>query len=192
MRELAERARSSFRDQFWNQDAGCLFDVVNGTDRDASIRPNQIFAVSLAHSMLEDDRAANVVKVVERELLTPVGLRSLSPRDPNYRPRYEGGVVSRDSAYHQGTVWPWLIGPFITAYVKVNGRTDTARKQAGEWLAGLRDHLQTAGLGQISEIADGDPPHRPAGCIAQAWSVAEALRASVEDVFQPITVSTAT
>ena len=106
--------------------------------------------------MLDEGRAREVVAVVERELLTPIGLRSLSPRDPQYKPRYEGGVLSRDSAYHQGTVWPWLIGPFITAYVKVNGRTDQARQQASQWLDGLRAHLATAGLGQSIE-----PPGPP-------------------------------
>jgi glycogen debranching enzyme len=119
--------------------------------------------------MLVDDRAKQVVAVVERELLTPFGLRSLSPRDPQYRGRYEGDVVSRDSAYHQGTVWPWLMGPFITASMKVN-------RHAGQWLEGFR------GLGQVPEVFDGDAPHRPGGCFAQAWSVAELLRAAVEDV----------
>lgn len=182
-RELANRARESFNSQFWNQEMGCLYDVVNGVERDASIRPNQIFAVSLAHSMLMEDRARQVVAVVERELLTPLGLRSLAPGDPKYRGRYEGDVLNRDSAYHQGTVWPWLMGPFITAYLKVNGRTERARKQAERWLGGFREHLNVAGLGQVSEVADGDAPHRPGGCIAQAWSVAELLRAAVEDVF---------
>jgi predicted glycogen debranching enzyme len=183
VRELADRARESFNKQFWNEQAGCLYDVVNGAERDGSIRPNQIFAVSLAHSMLTEDRARQVMGVVERELLTPVGLRSLAPGDPRYRGRYEGGVVSRDSAYHQGTVWPWLMGPFITAYLKLNGRTERTREQAEQWLDGYREHLSVAGLGQVSEVADGDAPHRPGGCIAQAWSVAELLRAAVEDVY---------
>ncbi len=181
-REMADRARHSFNRQFWNAAAGCLYDVVDGEDRDTSIRPNQIFAVSLPNSMLGNGRARQVVDVVKRELLTPLGLRSLSPGDPRYRPRYEGGVMSRDSAYHQGTVWPWLMGPFITAYVKV-GTDEGAREQAGRWLDGFREHLREAGLGQVSEVADGDPPHRPGGCIAQAWSVAELLRAAVEDVY---------
>ncbi len=182
-REIAGRARESFNSRFWNKTAGCLYDVVNGDDRDGSVRPNQIFAVSLANTMLEDGRARQVVEVVERELLTPLGLRSLSPRDPRYRPRYEGDVVSRDSAYHQGTVWPWLTGPFITAYVKVNDRSQAAREQAGRWLESFRTHLSVAGVGQISELADGEAPHRPRGAIAQAWSVAELLRAAVQDVY---------
>jgi glycogen debranching enzyme len=109
-------------------------------------------------------------------------LRSLAPTDPQYRGRYTGGPVERDGAYHQGTVWPWLMGPFITAYVKVNGGGDAARRQAGKWLVPLKDHLADSGLGHISEIFDGDAPQRPGGCIAQAWSVAEVLRAYIEDV----------
>jgi predicted glycogen debranching enzyme len=181
--ELAEKTRASFEAQFWNADAGCLYDVINGEARDTSIRPNQIFAVSLHHRMLPPEKEKLIVDVVTRELLTPLGLRTLSPHDPNYHPRYEGGVLERDSAYHQGTVWPWLMGPFISAYVKVHERSSDARKQAEAWLKPFEEHLKTAGLGQISEIADGDPPHTPRGSIAQAWSVAELLRAGVEDIY---------
>ena len=184
LHELANQARQRFEAQFWNADAGCLYDVIDAEHRDASIRPNQIFAVSLHHSMLPPDKQRQVVDVVQRELLTPVGLRSLSPHDANYRPHYEGGVRERDSAYHQGTVWPWLIGPFISAYVKVHGRREEAREQAGAWVKTFHEHLSTAGLGQIPEIADAEPPHEPRGCIAQAWSIAELLRAAVEDVYE--------
>ncbi len=177
--ELATRAQASFLAQFWNGSEHCLFDVVDGGQRDGAIRPNQIFAVSLHHQILPIDRARQVVEVVERELLTPAGLRSLSPRDSRYRGRYEGGVFERDSAYHQGTVWQWLMGPFLTAYCKVN---PDSRAQAAAWHTGMQSQLGEAGLGQISEIADGDAPHRARGCIAQAWSVAELLRAAVEDV----------
>jgi predicted glycogen debranching enzyme len=176
--ELADKARGSFRALFWNEQAGCLYDVVDGDARDAAVRPNQIFAVSLPHRMLEDGDARRVLDVVERELLTPVGLRSLSPRDPQYRGRYEGGVVSRDSAYHQGTVWPWLMGPFLSAYVRLKGGSDPAR-----WLAAFEEEFHTGCLGQVGEVADGDAPHTPGGCVAQAWSVAELLRAAVEDVY---------
>jgi predicted glycogen debranching enzyme len=181
-RELAVLARGSFNQQFWNAGDGCLFDVVDGDRRDASIRPNQILAVSLCHGMLEADRAKQVVDTVERELLTPVGLRSLAASDPRYCPRYEGDPWRRDAAYHQGTVWPWLLGPFITAYLKVNRRSTVARRRAEGWLAAFGPHLAEAGLGHVSEIFDAEPPHHPRGCIAQAWSVAEILRAASEDV----------
>jgi predicted glycogen debranching enzyme len=181
---LAENAKASFNSQFWNETAGYLYDVVNGDARDASLRPNQILAVSLPFSMLPADRARSLVEVVQRELLTPYGLRTLSPADPQYRSRYEGDPRSRDSAYHQGTVWPWLMGPFLTAYCKVNRHSKKAREQARKWLVPLEQHLSEAGLGQISEIFDADPPHRPRGCFAQAWSVAEVLRPLVEDVLE--------
>ena len=181
---MAAVTRWSFNRLFWNEDAGCLFDVVNGGPPDASIRPNQIFAVSLQHSMLSDGRARKVVDVVERELLTPYGLRTLACSDSRYRPRYEGGVSERDSAYHQGTVWPWLLGPFITAYAKVNGNSQEARDRAAGWVRSVMELTREKGLGQICEILDGDPPHRPCGCIAQAWSVAEILRAATETVVQ--------
>ena len=182
-RELADRARDHFNEEFWNEDGDYLFDVVDGDLHDGSIRPNQIFAASLKHSMLSPDRARKVLEVVQRELLTPLGLRSLSSYDPRYRPRYEGGVFKRDSAYHQGTVWPWLMGPFLTAYMRVHQGDGEARAQAKAWLKEFESHLSTAGLGQISEIADGGDGHRPRGCVAQAWSVAELLRAACEDVY---------
>ena len=181
-RSMAAVASWSFNRLFWNENAGCLFDVTNGGPPDAAIRPNQIFAVSLAYSMLSPERAKRVVENVQEHLLTPFGLRSLSSDDAQYQGRYTGGPRERDGAYHQGTVWPWLMGPFITAYLKVNQNSDTARRQAAAWLEPLKSHLQEAGLGQIPEIFEGDPPHRPCGCIAQAWSVAEVLRAYVEDV----------
>jgi predicted glycogen debranching enzyme len=178
---LADSAKASFNRQFWNAADGCLYDVIDGSHRDASIRPNQIFAVSLRHGMLSHEREAHVVEVVQRELLTPLGLRTLSPANPAYRPRCKGGVAERDSAYHQGTVWPWLMGPFVSAYLKVHRRSEFAKAQASEWLQPFAAHLTFAGLGQISEIADGEPPHTPRGCIAQAWSVAEILRAALEN-----------
>ena len=179
---MAAVTKWSFNRLLWNEKLGCLYDVVNGGPPDPSIRPNQICAVSLTHTMLSPDRAHQVVNTVQEHLLTPFGLRTLSPQDPNYRGRYTGDQTSRDGAYHQGTVWPWPMGPFITAYVKVNGGSEAARKQAAAWLEPLKAHLEDAGLGHISEIFDGDAPHRPVGCIAQAWSVAEILRATVEDI----------
>ncbi len=180
--EIAARAKRSFNRLFWNEAAGCLYDVVDGNTRDGAIRPNQIFAVSLPHTMLSREQARRVVDVVERELLTPYGLRSLAPSDPHYRGRYEGDPRSRDEAYHEGTVWPWLMGPFITAYMKVNGDNKSAHQRATAWLEGFRGYMRNAGLGQVPEIFDGDAPHRPRGCIAQAWSVAELLRATAEDL----------
>jgi len=179
---MAAMASWSFNRLFWNDKSGCLYDVTNGAPPDPAIRPNQIFAVSLPHSMLPPERARSVVERVQEHLLTPYGLRSLAPSDPQYRGRYTGGPAERDGAYHQGTVWPWLIGPFITAYVKVHDGTEASRSQAAQWLSPLRGHLSDAGLGHISEIFEGDAPHRPCGCVAQAWSVAEVLRAYVEDV----------
>ncbi len=182
-RTLAGKTKASFNEKFWNDEAACLFDLVRDDNAtDAAIRPNQIFAVSLPHTMLQPERAQSVVQTVERHLLTPYGLRSLSPSHPDYRPRYEGDSLSRDGAYHQGTVWAWLIGPFITAYLKVNNRTPASLAQAKQWLRPFRTHLSEAGLGHISEIFDADPPHTPRGCIAQAWSVAEVLRCAVDEL----------
>lgn len=182
-RTLADQAKRSFGRQFWNPERRCLYDVVDGNERDASLRPNQILAVSLPHSLLGKDRAREVVETVREHLLTPYGLRTLAPDDPRYVGSYQGDVWSRDGSYHQGTVWPWLMGPFLTAYLKVNGGSPRSRQQAKEWLQPFQQHLCEAGLGSISEILDADPPYHPRGCIAQAWSVAELLRAAVEDAY---------
>ncbi|MDQ2921757.1 MAG: glycogen debranching protein, partial [Acidobacteriota bacterium] len=185
---MADLAQKSFNKQFWNREAGCLYDVVNGDLRDGSIRPNQVIAISLPHSMVAKQKAKSILRVVERELLTPRGLRTLSPNDPQYRGRHEGNSMSRDGAYHQGTVWPWLIGPYITAYVKTFGAT-VGRPIAAEWLNNFQHHFEESCLGQVSEIFDADSPHTPRGCVAQAWSASELLRAAMEDVY--ITSSTA-
>jgi predicted glycogen debranching enzyme len=177
---LADRARDSFYRLFWNDNENCLYDVVDGQRRDGSIRPNQIFAASLPNSMLDLETGRMIVDRIERELLTPFGLRTLSPLDPRYRGRYENDVRSRDTAYHQGTVWTWLIGPFFRARRRVYGDGGETRRFEQEWLANFRGHLFDAGLGQVSEIFDGDPPHAARGCIAQAWSVAEILRVALE------------
>ncbi|HEX9930564.1 MAG TPA: amylo-alpha-1,6-glucosidase [Pyrinomonadaceae bacterium] len=173
---MADLAELSFNQSFWNEQEECLFDCING-GRDASVRPNQIFAVSLKHALITGEKARKVVEKVERELLTPVGLRSLSPKDANYCPRYEGDGFRRDSAYHQGTIWSWLAGAFWTARGKVFP-TETEKFQ--DWLENFKVHLSEAGVGQISEIFDAESPHTPRGCIAQAWSVAEILRAARE------------
>jgi predicted glycogen debranching enzyme len=178
----AAMARATFADKFWNAERNCLFDVVNGMERDPSIRPNQIFAVSLRHPLLSDEKARGVVNIVQRELLTPYGLRTLDRGNPQYRGVYGGDPLSRDSAYHQGTVWPWLMGPFLTAYLKVQKHSPAALKQAKLWLTAFEQHIREAGLGQISEVFSGDPPHQPGGCVAQAWSVAELLRAAIEEL----------
>ena len=175
-RAMADLCKLSFNGAFWNEDEECLYDVVQNGSRDASIRPNQIFAASLPHSMLDADRAAKVVAKVEHELLTPVGLRSLAQTDPRYCPIYTGSPFERDSAYHQGTVWAWLIGPFVDAYRRVNGDGEQTETRVTEILSGFEAHLFEAGIGQISEIFDAEPPHQPRGCFAQAWSVAEVLR----------------
>jgi len=174
--EMSAMAKDSFNGQFWNEKAGCLFDVINGDECDESVRPNQIFAVSLPYSMVDSGRARKIVDRVETELLTPVGLRSLSPQDPRYVPIYIGSPVDRDAGYHQGTVWGWLIGPFVDAYRKVHSKDAVADARIDQILEGFRNHISEAMVGQISEIFDGEPPHLPRGCAAQAWSVAEVLR----------------
>lgn len=174
--EMSGIMKNSFNGQFWNKEENCLYDVVDGSERDGSIRPNQIFAVSLTHSMLDRERSRAVVDKVETELLTPVGLRSLSPRDPHYVPIYIGSPLDRDSSYHQGTVWGWLIGGFIDAYRKTHSNDPETVKRVNEILAGFGSHLSDAMLGQVAEIFDADTPHNPRGCAAQAWSVAELLR----------------
>lgn len=176
------RGLEAFQTRFWNDAGGCLYDVVDVDHRagavDASFRPNQILAVGgLPFPVLRGERARQVVDAVEARLLTPMGLRSLAPDDPAYVPYYRGNGRERDAAYHQGTAWPWLIGPFAQAWVRVRGDTAVARREARKrFLAPLLRHLDEAGLGHISEIADGDPPHTPRGCPFQAWSVGEALR----------------
>jgi glycogen debranching enzyme len=145
---------------------------------DAAFRPNQIFAVGgLPCQLIQGERAERIVSLVEEKLWTPLGLRSLAPGEPDYKPHYEGGVMQRDGSYHQGTVWPWLIGPFVEAWVRVHGNnTPTKREGREKFLAPLLAHLEEAGLGHISEIADAEQPHTPRGCPFQAWSVGEALR----------------
>jgi predicted glycogen debranching enzyme len=174
--EMACETKESFNQIFWNEQEECLFDVVCGDVKDASIRPNQIFAVSLPNTMLSIGRAQKIVKKVEDELLTPFGLRSLSPKDSRYRPIYTGSPFERDSAYHQGTVWAWLIGAFVDAYRKVHPNGRQTENRINEILSGFKNHLTENGVGQISEIFDADTPHNPRGCIAQAWSIAEVLR----------------
>jgi len=179
----ADRAQAAFVARFPRPDGDGLFDVVD-VDQvagrvDASIRPNQIFAVGgLPNRIVSGEMARAVVATVERELLTPMGLRTLALDDPAYKPRCEGGVPERDGAYHQGTVWPWLMGGFVDAWLNVNGDDAAGRADARRrFLAPLQQHLEVAGLGHVSEIADGDPPYTPRGCPFQAWSLGELIRA---------------
>jgi predicted glycogen debranching enzyme len=175
-------AHASFQVRFPNPENGGLFDVVDVDHRlgtnDARIRPNQIFAIGgLPYPLLEGDLARGVVDLVQRTLLTPLGLRSLAPGDADYVPHYCGGPAERDAAYHQGTVWPWLIGPFVEAWLRVHGQSQTAKAEArARFMPPLLAHLETAGLGHVSEVADGDPPHTPGGCPFQAWSLGELIR----------------
>ncbi len=170
----AVRAKQSFNERFWNPALDCLFDVVDGENgNDAAVRPNQLLAISLEHPVLHEERWGAVVRIAEEKLVTPVGLRSLSRDHKDYKAKYYGDLRSRDAAYHQGTVWAWLIGPFIDAWLKVHpGDRAGARK----FLQGFVPHLNEACVGSISEIFDAEPPFTPRGCIAQAWSVAEVLR----------------
>jgi predicted glycogen debranching enzyme len=172
--EHARRARDSFNTRFWYADGGYLYDVVDGENGDeACCRPNQVFSIALPHPVLDRGRWEPVMKVVRERLLTPFGLRSLAPGDPDYKARYYGDLRARDAAYHQGTVWAWLIGPYIDAELKLPG-ADRAKLRAA--LTGFNQHLDEACVGQISEVFDAEPPFLPRGCVAQAWSVAEVLR----------------
>ncbi len=180
--EVFTRGRDAFLRRFWNEEGQYLYDVVDVDHQsgvvDSSFRPNQIFAVGgLPLALPDPDRARHVVEAVESRLWTPLGLRSLAPGEPGYTPHYQGGVRERDSVYHQGTVWPWLIGPFVEAWVRVHGSTPEAKQDAQvHYVEPLLHHLDEAGLGHVSEIVDGDRPHTPRGCPFQAWSVGEVLR----------------
>ncbi len=172
-RALADRVAVSFRKRFWNQELGYLYDVVDGPDgNDASLRPNQLIALSVSHPLIHGELARSIVRAARDHLLTPFGLRTLSPTDAAYAGSYRGGPLERDGAYHRGTVWPWLIGPFVDAHIHAYGSAEGLRGVLDDLVA----QLDQAGLGSIAEIFSGDPPHTPDGCIAQAWSVAEVLR----------------
>ena len=176
------RGRDTFRARFWNAPGGYLYDVIDVNHQpgavDASFRPNQIFAVGgLPLTLINGAQTLRIVEQVEQRLWTPMGLRSLAPGEPGYAPQYEGGVRERDAAYHQGTVWPWLMGAFVEAWLHVQGNTPEARERARrQFIEPLLRHLDEAGLGHISEIADAEPPHTPRGCPFQAWSLGEVLR----------------
>jgi glycogen debranching enzyme len=180
-RAAADRVKASFREKFWNPDRQCLYDVLRDDGAVAHLRPNQIFAVSLPFNLLDGDQQKAVVRIVERELLTPVGLKTLERSDPEYRPRYEGSPLDRDGSYHQGTIWPWLMGPFIDAYLTAFGQTLETLAYCRGLVEGLDAESARSGcLGSIAEIYDADEPRYPRGCPAQAWSVAEIDRVRIE------------
>ncbi len=176
--DLAKKGRKRFAELFWFERGGYLYDVIRDDFFDASLRPNQAIALALPDCPLPIDKQRRALQAIENHLLTPYGLRTLAPGHPDYHPRYQGSWGERDAAYHQGTVWPWPMGPFIEAYLRVHEYNEPARQQARAWLEPLLIHLESAGcLGSINEIFDADPPHKPRGAVAQAWSVSEVLRA---------------
>jgi glycogen debranching enzyme len=174
----AQRAQRSFNERFWYAAGPYLYDVIDGEHgSDAACRPNQLLAISLRYAILVPERWSTVLEVVRQRLLTPVGLRSLDPTHPEYKATYDGDLRARDAAYHQGTVWAWLIGPFIDAWLKVH---PDDRAGARAYLQGFEAHLDDACIGSISEVSDAEAPFTPRGCVAQAWSVAEVLRCWVK------------
>ena len=182
-RTRAEQVKESFNAKFWDSSNQCLFDVVDGDEPDDHIRPNQIYAVSLPFSLLPEEQEKAVVALVEKELFVGCGLRSLAPDHPDYHGIYCGALAKRDAAYHQGTAWGFLLGGFFSAYMKVNHHSSSAAANAVRMLEPVRKHLTDSGcIGSISEIFDGDAPHNPRGCYAQAWSVGEVLRCYCEDI----------
>ena len=182
-RTRAEQVKESFNAKFWDSANQCLFDVVDGDEPDDHIRPNQIYAVSLPFSLLPEEQEKAVVALVEKELFVGCGLRSLAPDHPDYHGIYCGALAKRDAAYHQGTAWGFLLGGFFSAYMKVNHHSSSAAENAVRMLEPVRKHLTDSGcIGSISEIFDGDTPHNPRGCYAQAWSVGEVLRCYCEDI----------
>ena len=182
-RTRAEQVKESFNAKFWDSANQCLFDVVDGDEPDDHIRPNQIYAVSLPFSLLPEEQEKAVVALVEKELFVGCGLRSLAPDHPDYHGIYCGALAKRDAAYHQGTAWGFLLGGFFSAYMKVNHHSSSAAENAVHMLEPVRKHLSDSGcIGSISEIFDGDTPHNPRGCYAQAWSVGEVLRCYCEDI----------
>ena len=182
-RTRANQVKESFNAKFWDSSHQCLFDVVDGDEPDDHIRPNQIYAVSLPFSLLPEEQEKAVVALVEKELFVGCGLRSLAPDHPDYHGIYCGALAKRDAAYHQGTAWGFLLGGFFSAYMKVNHHSSSAAENAVRMLEPVRKHLSDSGcIGSISEIFDGDAPHNPRGCYAQAWSVGEVLRCYCEDI----------
>jgi predicted glycogen debranching enzyme len=174
IREKTELTIRSFNRKFWDKKNAWLYDVIDEQHKDDSFRPNQLFAISLPFTLLTNYRSRSILKAAKEKLYTPVGLRSLSASHYSYQAVYTGNRRTRDGAYHQGTVWSWLLGPYVDAIMRVKGRKGV--KEAREVVEAFRFHLDEAGIGTVSEIFDAEPPHHPRGCIAQAWGVAELLR----------------
>jgi len=171
---VADKIPSAFKEVFWQENKGYLADYVNGDSKDWSVRPNQIIAASLPYQLVDEGIRMSIVNIVRQELLTPRGLRTLSPKNIHYKGIYFGSQPERDRAYHQGTVWPWLFGHFAEAYLRIYGREGV--EYIRNLYKGFEEVMSEAGIGSISEVYDGDPPHLPGGTISQAWSVSELLR----------------
>jgi len=187
---LADAVKQAFNRVFWHDHGNCLYDVATDYGVDASVRPNQLLAISLPHAVLDPSRHEAVLDCVRSQLLTPVGVRTLSPHDPAYQRRYAGDVVARDRAYHQGSVYPWLLGAYVSAMLKIRGRSADVRSTALDCLRGCLHHMEDH-LEQLCELFDGDEPHHPGGAIASARNVGELLRCYVEDILNvaPVPVS---
>jgi glycogen debranching enzyme len=186
---LANKTREAFNRRFWNNRDQCCHDVIADHGPDSSIRPNQIFAISLPYPVLDAGRHEAVIDRISNDLLTPYGLRTLSRDDPSYQPNYHGDIVHRDRAYHQGSAYPWLLGPFVTAFIRVHGRGDESLAHAKEYLAHCLDYLQDQGLGQLPELFDGSDPYHPGGARASARSIGEILRAVAQDILGRVPAS---
>jgi glycogen debranching enzyme len=182
LEESAERVKAAFNQRFWNGNLQFCYDVLGDEGNDAALRPNQVLAISLPHAVLNSDRRIAVLQRVRDELQTPYGVRSLGPREAGYQGKYLGNIVSRDSAQHQGSVYPWLIGPLATAYLKIHGRGESERATVLKWIEPCLGYMEGDGLGQLRELFDGDAPHAPRGAIASALGVAEILRVYAREV----------
>lgn len=182
--ELPAKVKENFSNKFWYETGSYLYDVINGDEKDSTLRPNQVIALSLTHTMLDSVKGRQIIHRLRQELYATYGLRSLTPAHSDYKGVYAGNRAERDGAYHQGTAWSWLIGPFITGFRRVYGYSEASRKQAARFIVPFMSHLRDHGVGFVSEIFDGNEPVNPRGCIAQAWGVAEVLRAYVEDILE--------
>jgi len=178
--KLADKVLESFNLLYWNEERGCLFDRIEENFQDPTLRPNQLFAFSLPYPLVTGERAQKALALLKQELLTSFGFRTLEPRDAHYRGKYEGDLLTREGASYQGTVWPWLLGPYADALVRLEGSNPRVQAELRQLLAPFQSHLREAGLGTLSEMFDGDPPHTARGCIARAWSVAEILRVHLD------------